>query len=168
LDGGVNLYSYAEANPVVLVDPEGLKAQIACANIGFGPFSWTPFVHCRIRVTCDDCSKGGPYDTSFGLERNRRSSRKELAVTEEALSGAYTHFYDIGGVDQNDSCEFGNCLMRRVEQYKPKAASWTPQYRMRGPNSNSFAGHIMRACGGSGPPMGPFGATGFNQPLGFK
>jgi RHS repeat-associated protein len=168
LRGGINPYMYAGDNPLHYIDRNGLKAEIACANIGIFGLSWTPFVHCGIHVTCEKCdNKFVKYDSFVELSRNRQSPGKELAVKDEAMPGGYTHHYEIGGVDQNDSCAFGNCIKQLAALYAPDAARWTPQYSIFGPNSNSFAGHIMRTCGGQGPPEGPFGATAFNQPLGF-
>ena len=86
----------------------------------------------------------------------------------EPVGGEYTYRYPINNVDQNDSCQFGRCVQAVASTYADDADRWTPQYRLWGPNSNSFAGHIMRWCGGVGPPDGPFGASGFNQPLGFE
>lgn len=170
-EGDPHPYLYAAANPITTVDRYGLLAEVVCARIGIGPFSWTPFRHCRIRVTCDRCEGGkfgGPYDTSVGLERNRRSPRRELRISIEPVGGQYTYRYPINNVDQNDSCQFGRCVQAVASTYADDADRWTPQYRLRGPNSNSFAGHVMRWCGGVGPPDGPFGATGFNQSLGFE
>jgi hypothetical protein len=169
--GDPHSYLYAAANPIRSFDRYGLKAEVVCAGITLFGLPWTPFRHCRIHVTCDKCEGGnfgGPYDTSVGLERNRHSPRKELHVTEGRVGSEYTYSYPINNVDQNDSCQFGRCVRALAATYRDDADRWTPQYSIFGPNSNSFAGHIMRWCGGVGPPDGPFGATGFNQPLGFE
>lgn len=39
LEGGINLYSYVEGNPVMFTDPEGLQAYM-CQNAGLG--AWCP------------------------------------------------------------------------------------------------------------------------------
>ena len=160
-----NAYRYAMSNPITMFDREGLKAEIVCANIGVFGLKSTPLVHCRIRVTCDKCEGGkfgGPYDTSVGLERNRQSGK--LNVTNDPIPSNYGRAYPIGGVDQNDSCQFGRCIQAHAAQMSPSAAGWQPKYSLFGPNSNTFAGCLVRKCGGQGPPSGPFGAVGFNQP----
>lgn len=167
LQGGVNLQAYVADNPIQFIDRYGMKAEIACTNIGIFGLKWTPFVHCGIHVTCENCEKGGKYDTFVELTRDRQSPGKELSVRDGPMPGGYTHFYEVGGVDQRDSCAFGNCVRQLAALYAPDTPRWTPQYSIFGPNSNTFAGHIMRTCGGQGPPQGPFGATGFNQPLWF-
>jgi hypothetical protein len=52
LEGGINLYSYVEGNPVMFTDPEGLQAYM-CQNAGLG--AWCPKP--QMELCCSDSQK---------------------------------------------------------------------------------------------------------------
>lgn len=165
LNGGTNLYSYVHDNPIVLIDRDGLKAEIVCTHIGVSGIPWTPAVHCRLRVTCEKCEGGkfgGPYDTSVGLERNR--STGQLGVDDHPIPDSYGSHYPVPGIDQNDSCQFARCVRANAAGLQPRAPGWQSQYSLFGPNSNTFVSQLITTCGGFNF-GGPLGAVGWNSPF---
>src|ERR1043165_7143307 len=59
------VYGYAKQNPLSYTDPTGLLAEAICSEIATNGTN-TPFYHCRLRVTCKECTGGnygGPFDT---------------------------------------------------------------------------------------------------------
>lgn len=123
----------------------------------------TPFYHCRLRVTCKECTGGkfgGPFDTTVGLERNRKTG--ELNINE--LTSYSGQHLDLG-ISEADSCNFGKCVRANAAYFQQFAKGWTPQWTKTGPNSNTFAGHLARICGAT---KQPYWAPGWNEPPFFK
>src|SRR5207253_5933556 len=141
-------YGYAKENPLLYSDPSGLLAEAVCSEVAVNGIN-TPFYHCRIRVTCNQCTAGnygGPFDTSVGLERNRRTG--ELQITEGGAAGRH---FDLG-ISEADSCNFGRCVRSNAAYFRQFASRWRNQYSLTGPNSNTFAGHLARTCGATAQP----------------
>lgn len=129
-----------------------------CAPIAVGGIN-TPFRHCRLHVKCDDCKDDGPFDFTVGLERNRKTG--DLQVTETA---SYSGLMKEMNINDLDSCRFGKCVRKYAEFFKPLASGWKSQYRLTGPNSNTFVGWLVRQCGGpDADDGGPWLAPGWDS-----
>lgn len=155
-------FGYGKQNPHRYVDAFGLLAEAICSEIAINGIP-TPFYHCRIRVTCKECTGGkfgGPVDTTVGLERNRKTGKLDV---NEMTSYGGKHF-DLG-VSEADSCNFAKCVRANAAYFDQFAERWTPQWGPTGPNSNTFAGHLARTCGGT---KQPYWAPGWNEPPFFK
>jgi hypothetical protein len=148
---------------VIYTDPTGLLAEAVCQPVATTPGGKsTGFLHCRLRVTCKQCTGGnygGPFDTTVGLERNRKTG--DLEINERPYSGTR---FDLG-VSEADSCNFGKCVRSNAAYFNQFAKGWNTQYSIFGPNSNTFIGHLARTCGATGQ---PYWAPGWNEPPFFK
>jgi RHS repeat-associated protein len=161
-----HLYGYAQANPLVYIDPLGLKARLCCKPIGQGLGShgfvgWlgetllSPFYHCYAQV--DDGTWGlhhvsGGYLT-FGDGRVRRN-----------------HGFDLDGNpgecgEWNESCSADECTGIAANAY-PGGLTGTSLYNFyTGPNSNTFARTVSDKCGLKPPPIaGTWHTPGWHSP----
>lgn len=149
LDGGLNTYVYANNNPLRYIDPLGLKARVCCKGIGgFGIGALAGANHCYIEV--QNSSR-----ITWGLFGDTRGPRSRYGVVSR------NDGFDNGGscgawVD--DGCKTDTCVDNAARAYPNPSV-----YRFAsGPNSNTFAGTIARACGLSRPFGRP--APGWNDP----
>lgn len=150
-----------QANPILLTDPKGLRARACCRLVPFIG-SLTAARHCYIERDVDGTrttwgligDTGGPLSTSGSIYVNNG--------------------FDTGGVcsDWNEDCEVDKCVESASNSYSNPSV-----YRfVRGPNSNTFAGTIARACelskpcgftpGWYDPPAQQKPGTIFTQPQG--
>jgi len=139
-----------------------LLAEAICSEIAVAGIN-TPFYHCRLRVTCKGCTGGnygGPFDTTVGLERNRKTG--DLEINE---MGSYSGKHFDLGISEADSCNFGKCVRSNAAFFNQFAKGWKNQYGLTGPNSNTFVGHLARTCGAT---KQPYWAPGWNEPPFFK
>lgn len=124
-----DIYGYAKENPLSYSDPTGLLAEAICADIAVFGIN-TPFYHCRLRVTCKNCTGGkygGPFDLTVGLERNRKTG--DLEINEEpSYSGQH---FDLG-ISEADSCNFGRCVRTNAAFFTRFAKGWKTQYSLTG------------------------------------
>ena len=143
--GELHPYLYARGNPVLISDFLGLKSRTCCTPIAGGVLS--VFKHCFIEVEDEQGKKttqalhgmgtprrdwGGPIGCRFPNDDfNRRAPRRPG--------------YECGS--WNESCEADECVNREASNY-PRASG----YSLLGPNSNTFAGTLSRACGLEAPP----------------
>jgi RHS repeat-associated protein len=126
-----DVYGYATENPLSYTDQTGLLAEAVCSEIAVSGIN-TPFYHCRLRVTCKECTGGNygrPFDTTVGLERNRKTGDLEI---NEAGSYSGQHF-DLG-ISEADSCNFGKCVRSNAAFFKRFEKSWKTQYSLTEPN----------------------------------
>ena len=158
-----DVYGYSKENPLSYTDKTGLLAEAICAQIALAGIN-TPFYHCRLHVTCK-CKTGGnyggPFDTTVGLERNRKTS--DLEITE---TGSYSGEHSNLGISEADSCNFGKCVRSNAAFFRQFAKGWKDQYGLTGPNSNTFAGHLARTCGSTNEPAS--WAPGWYEPPFFQ
>ncbi|HKI05360.1 MAG TPA: RHS repeat-associated core domain-containing protein [Thermoanaerobaculia bacterium] len=143
-----HLYAYADLNPLLNIDPLGLKSRVCCKKIPF--VGRGGFRHCYVEIeqkakttTC------GLIGGIFSLERG----------TGEIFKN---NDFDTGGDcgDWNDSCEADQCVVDTARGYANPS-----EYRFsQGPNSNTFAGTIARKCGLSAPSIVGLRTPGWNDP----
>ncbi|NJL26879.1 MAG: hypothetical protein HC897_02845 [Thermoanaerobaculia bacterium] len=145
--GDSNPYIYAQGNPLVYFDLLGEKSRTCCAPIAGGPLA--AFKHCFIHVQDDVTGEDTTYSL-HGMGSRRRAWGGPLGCTfkddgfdKRAIGKTDTECGSWAG-----DCGPDECVRRQFESY-PRATS----YSLLGPNSNTFAGTITRACGLEAPPI---------------
>jgi RHS repeat-associated protein len=164
LRAGINLFVYANGNPVTTIDPLGLKAELVCKAVGTGGIPIPGSKHCRIRVTCEQCG-AAPIDVTVGMEftGNPPYSMKEWPYPQGLQN--YDTTVPIG-VDGKDECNFTKCIRAYNklfgEGYTGQDTKWVPKYSIPGPNSNTYAQQLLTACDGwTVFPPGAIGSGGY-------
>ena len=145
--GDRNLYLYANANPLLWIDPDGLKSRVCCTPIAGGLLK--PFKHCFIET--QDDQGGSTTRELIGMGNGRRPYGGPLGCTftnDGFDTDALKHPSTLRCGDWNEDCKTDDCVKQKADEY-PRASS----YRTLGHNSNSFAGTISRACGLTPPPI---------------
>jgi RHS repeat-associated protein len=146
LYGGVQTYGYAENQPVRLIDPLGLRAQICCRDLPVAGIAG--FKHCYVNV-----ESGG--------------SRGTHGLIGGALSGMPgcgqiipDNGFDTGGECGNwkEDCGTDECVKKAIEEYPNPSG-----YSLLGPNSNTFAGTVARKCGLERPGLPPINTPGWGS-----
>lgn len=165
LRAGVNTYAYVRSRPLILTDPFGLKAQICCKKI-----PWLPAAHCFVNEVADSptasaCSSCPSQTRRVGLQGPSPWGSSQYADAGEIKTNdPFDNPSESSCGEWNTECAVGGCIDREKGQYA------NPSYynAVFGPNSNTFAGTISRACNIAGP-SGPWPTPGWsNSPAGPK
>ena len=131
-----HLYGYAVQNPLVLIDPLGLKARTCCKPIAGGLLS--PFNHCYVEVIDDDTGERQTHGLHridggiFGRGKGRYIPNARF--DRQAPTG------DCGPWDE--SCAIDDCVRQESQSYPSPS-----EYHYLGPNSNTFARTVTNSCG---------------------
>lgn len=167
LSAGPNVYAYALDDPISLFDRLGLVAEILCKNVGTGGHKIPGAYHCRVRVSCDKCNKGGvpESDSTYGMEY---TGNPPYTINEwpypNGIGPDYTISRPITHSGMSD-CQFAKCVQANNNVFKRgytgKATGKVPTYSISGPNSNTYAHRLVATCGGM--TDFPFGAAGSND-----
>jgi hypothetical protein len=153
LYGSFNLYIYAEGNPTIYRDPLGLLVQLFCHLVGQGG-GLSPhdiagaigYKHCFARVKCE-CEDNN-YDKRLEVTgRNRGTGLAEMPENPPDYGeghGADRIAFLPPDSDSMD-CSMEDCILQEYHRRRKEGqpyGSW-----LSGPNSNTFANDILRACG---------------------
>ncbi|HKZ19447.1 MAG TPA: DUF6531 domain-containing protein [Acidimicrobiia bacterium] len=146
------MYAYAQSNPLIRLDPEGLKSRVCCTKIPVVGFFG--FRHCFIetetgsgRATCG-LFGGLASGESFATGRIRANDDFDFKARNP----------DCG--EWNDSCVADSCVVREARNYSNPSR----YHLLFGPNSNTFAGTVARACSLKAPNVVGARTPGWNDP----
>lgn len=142
LNGGdLSLYVYAKNSPLMFIDPDGLKAMMCCRLLDSTVLgSVGRQRHCYFNV--DGTTYGLYPDGGIGVPRindprDRGGNCKECKPPK---------------------CSDVNSCIKDQHDFYPSG-----NYSATGPNSNTYAGTIARACCDGGVPPGLGSAPGIND-----
>jgi RHS repeat-associated protein len=142
---GTGRYTYADDNPLSRFDALGLLVEVRCELIGWQGFQESTLAafyhHCFVRTKCP-CSKSDPFDKTVEASGAPVGQKPDLHIND--FDGHRGSNEDIivqppGSVD----CSKEKCIL---EKAKNLMASH-PGYHPSGPNSNTFAHQLIKACG---------------------
>jgi RHS repeat-associated protein len=164
LQAGTNLFTSVHGNPIEMIDPFGLKAELVCKNVGTGGTAIPLSRHCRLRVTCDTCPGGKPeIDVTVGMEYTGNPLYSINEWPYPSGMQGYTETWPVA-IDGKE-CDFTKCVRAYNKLFSKgftgQATQYVPAYSVFGPNSNTYAAKLIETCGGLGAfPPGAVGAPG--------
>jgi hypothetical protein len=147
--GELEPYTYARLNPGRFDDPSGLRSRVCCRKIPW--IGLLGFRHCYVESV-----SGTGQRTSCGLLGGLLSD--EPFATGRIHS---RHPFNTGGEcgEWNESCAADQCVVSAAQSYANPS-----EYRFaRGPNSNTFAGTLARACNLKLPDVAGAAIPGWND-----
>jgi RHS repeat-associated protein len=139
LRAGLQTYAYVKSQPLSLVDPLGLKARVCCRRV-----PWTVGGHCFIDEVsdpkCGSCNSitrriglQGPWPWGSSQYKGKGEIKTNDLFDDPKVS-------DCG--EWNLDCATSACISAEASFY-PNPSNYNA---LLGPNSNTFAGTIARAC----------------------
>jgi len=140
--GDQHPHVYAWASPQTWFDPHGLKSRVCCTPIE-DAFALRQFKHCFIEVQDTPGEESRTYGL-HGMGNARRSWGGPLGCTFE--NDGFDQDATSDGATEcgawNETCGADECAENQFGLY-----SRASEYSLMGPNSNTFAGTVARACG---------------------
>jgi len=145
-----HLYAYSASRPLLEIDPLGLKSKVCCKLIR----KTVLFKHCYIKSVDDQTGA----ETTFGLLKTGPFTRTGRYIPNNSFDTRDPEG-DCG--EWTETCIVDDCVREQASQYPNPS-----KYRfVRGPNSNTFAGTVARACGLIPPGVaGTWRTPGWNKP----
>ena len=143
LEGGINLFLYAVGNPLLNIDPEGLEAEVCCRLLNnFFAGTIARQRHCYIKLG---------DGTTYGLYPEKGKGIPKINDPR-----------DKGGIckpckKKKECDEQIKCIQNAHANYP------IGEWRLLGPNSNTYAGTLARACCEGGVPSGLGSAPGIGD-----
>lgn len=127
------VYGYAEMNPLLRIDAMGLRSRVCCREIPWIPGNYR---HCFIQIERDGKT------ARCGLFGGRFTPGDEPGIGQVRPNHSFDDPGESDCGDWNESCEADQCVVDTAQSYANPS-----KYRVTaGPNSNTFAGTIARAC----------------------
>lgn len=149
LAGGLSTYGYANQNPLLFIDPSGLKTTVTvrCGSLPASMGGSSGGVHCEVVAICDKTGES----TAFGIGGGGNG------IWERLFGGKIPPKYQNpapprpgAGIDQySASCgSEGECGCATMDCFKNmQAANTPPPYYAVWQNSNSYAHTLLSQCG---------------------
>ncbi|MBA3582901.1 MAG: RHS repeat protein, partial [Gammaproteobacteria bacterium] len=151
LRGGMNVYGYANNNPIRHKDPLGLEVTMNCRPLG-GGLGWTGAKHCSVIIWHYEMDKCGDikevidsqYSVSYGdTTPLPQGSSDSTYVDDTTAFESGDGNYRIDVPSNMSSQEFDTAVKQQGDAYN--ADSYRP---IMGPNSNTAADNIIEGAGG--------------------
>ena len=159
--GDPHPYNYARSNPLTFADFLGQKSRTCCT-----PISQTLVLrrekHCFIEVVNPDSGKKTTYSL-HGMGNPRRDWGGPIGCTfvNDHFDSTASGRPGYGCGKWSEDCAPDECVKQQHRNY-PSAT----RYKLLGPNSNTFAGSVTKACGLDPPSsVGGLRTPGWNKPL---
>ena len=151
--GGLNLYGYANGDPINFSDPFGLTSYVGCRPVGGkndGDESSTAG-HCAVRVVNEELG----IDLTVELDQDHRPGRNRKVIytskTGEARTEAYgNQFVPIGVPEGMSVNDFDKAVVRSALEVAGQVEGQKYAFT-GGTNSNRFVFQIVTGAGGQVP-----------------
>ena len=167
LRGGTNTYMYALANPITKFDPDGLQVRLICRPLAGAIGDLTGKKHCFVFVTCPAEGWSRVLSLFSTTTYNGFPIEGRKALGGPDLPGSHDDPFSPDNTDDHEikpsSCPTEKCAFEKdVLQRFMSFPSGNVPYFPLGPNSNSFAEHLITSPQfGTGLPNGISNAPGF-------
>ncbi|MCD2165410.1 RHS repeat-associated core domain-containing protein [Comamonas koreensis] len=163
LSAGVNFYGYGFANPLYFIDSVGLKAQVCCIQIV--SVIGVKAYHCFINEVEDEakqpCENCHSQTRTLGLQGPPPLGTSTNGNGEKMINDPFNNAANSICGPWVENCELNKCLSKEYEAYSNPS-----NYRLLGPNSNTFAYTLASRCGVPEPANRPWSPGWGHRPAG--
>ena len=140
LKGRINFYAYVSAKPISNIDSFGLKAQVCCRRIVLAAY------HCFINEAKDDipCENCPSQKRTLGLQGPGPVGTSTNGHGQKMINDPFNDPRESVCGPWVTDCKLNECLTAEFNAYPDPDPS---NYRLLGPNSNTFAYTLASRCG---------------------